>query len=138
MVRQAPEDAPSSTGGSLRTEPGGPPKRVLVGAHYGARDWLMQRLTATVMAAYTLLLVIAVATLPQVDLMHWRALWSQPWMRYVSFLFLMCVFYHAWIGVRTILMDYVHHTGLRLLLYGVVVLALVAYAAWSIQILWSI
>ncbi|HEX5463424.1 MAG TPA: succinate dehydrogenase, hydrophobic membrane anchor protein [Burkholderiales bacterium] len=111
---------------------------MLVGAHYGARDWLMQRLTATVMAAYTLLLVIAVATMPQADLAHWRALWSQPWMRYVSFLFLMCVFYHAWIGVRTILMDYVHHTGLRLLLYGVVVLALVAYAAWSIQILWSI
>ena len=32
-------------------------KRVVVGAHYGLRDWLMQRVTAAVMAVYTLLFV---------------------------------------------------------------------------------
>jgi len=36
------------------------PKRVVVGAHYGWRDWLVQRVTAVVMALYTLLVVILV------------------------------------------------------------------------------
>ena len=29
------------------------PKRLVVGAHYGLRDWLAQRVTAIVMAVYT-------------------------------------------------------------------------------------
>ena len=34
--------------------------RLVVGAHYGLKDWLAQRITAVVMAAYTLMLVVAV------------------------------------------------------------------------------
>ena len=59
-------------------------------------------------------------------------------MRLASLLFLLSVFWHAWIGVRDILMDYVKPTGLRLALQVGVVLLLVAYSLWSIQILWSI
>ena len=33
------------------------PKRVVVGAHYGWRDWLVQRVSAVVMALYTLLVL---------------------------------------------------------------------------------
>jgi succinate dehydrogenase / fumarate reductase membrane anchor subunit len=40
--------------------------------------------------------------------------------------------------VRDILRDYVHATGARLALQVGVILLLVAYALWSIQILWSI
>ena len=32
-------------------------KRIVVGAHYGLRDWLIQRVSAVVMALYTLLFV---------------------------------------------------------------------------------
>ncbi|MFZ2629780.1 MAG: succinate dehydrogenase, hydrophobic membrane anchor protein, partial [Rugosibacter sp.] len=34
--------------------------RLVVGAHYGLRDWLAQRITAVVMAAYTVLIAVAV------------------------------------------------------------------------------
>ena len=33
------------------------PHRIVVGAHYGWRDWLAQRVTAVVMAVYTVLLL---------------------------------------------------------------------------------
>jgi len=34
------------------------PKRLVVGAHYGLRDWLAQRATAIVMAVFTIVLLV--------------------------------------------------------------------------------
>jgi succinate dehydrogenase / fumarate reductase membrane anchor subunit len=41
------------------------------------------------------------------------------------------------VGVRNIFMDYVKDTGVRLILYVLVVLTLVAYGLWTLQVLWS-
>jgi succinate dehydrogenase / fumarate reductase membrane anchor subunit len=111
--------------------------RHVVGAHYGLRDWLAQRVTAVVMAVYTLLFLIALASLPQFDYGHWKALWASPWMRYATVLFVLSLLYHAWVGVRNIFMDYIKPTGLRLTLHAMVILALVGYGVWSVQILWG-
>jgi succinate dehydrogenase / fumarate reductase, membrane anchor subunit len=113
-------------------------KRVVVGAHYGARDWLVQRVTALVMAAFSLLMLFILLFHRPEHYGAWKSLLSQQWMRLASLLFLLSVFWHAWIGVRDILMDYVKPTGVRLALQVGVVLLLVAYSLWSIQILWSI
>jgi succinate dehydrogenase / fumarate reductase membrane anchor subunit len=113
-------------------------KRDVVGAHYGLRDWLAQRVTAVVMTIYTLLVMAALVHLSQLDYWHWKALWTLPVMRFSTVLFLLCVFLHAWIGMRNIFMDYVKDPGLRLTLYVVVIGALVCYAVWSVQILWSV
>ena len=45
--------------------------------------------------------------------------------------------YHAWVGMRDILMDYVHPTGVRLALQTAVVIALLLYLIWIASILWS-
>jgi succinate dehydrogenase / fumarate reductase membrane anchor subunit len=113
-------------------------KRVVVGAHYGLRDWLVQRVTAVVMALYSVLLLFIVVFHRPGNYGAWKALFSEQWVRLASLLFLLSVFWHAWIGVRDILMDYVHATGVRLVLQVGVILLLVAYALWSVQILWSI
>lgn len=112
-------------------------KRDVVGAHYGLRDWLAQRITAIVMTLYTLLFVAVVAGMPQFDYVHWKALWAAPLMRYATLLFMASLAVHAWVGVRNIFMDYIKPVGLRLALHVVVILALVGYAAWSVQILWG-
>jgi len=57
---------------------------------------------------------------------------------YDHLLFLFGVFIHAWVGMRDIFMDYVHPTVIRLALHVAVILALLAYAAWAVQILWSV
>jgi succinate dehydrogenase / fumarate reductase membrane anchor subunit len=112
-------------------------KREVVGAHYGLRDWLAQRVTAVVMAVYTVLFLIVLASLPEFDHSNWKALWAMPVMRYATLLFMAALLLHAWVGMRNIFMDYVKPIGLRLALHVVVILALVWYAAWSVQILWS-
>lgn len=113
-------------------------KRAPVGAHYGLRDWLVQRVTAVVMAAYAVLMLITILVQRPGNYEVWLGLFSHQWFRLASLLFLLSVFWHAWIGVRDILMDYVKATGVRLAAEVVVVLLLVAYSLWSIQILWSI
>jgi succinate dehydrogenase / fumarate reductase membrane anchor subunit len=113
-------------------------KEIIVGAHYGLKDWLAQRITAVVMALYTLILGICVLTGPPLTHESWRALLSGNFMRFMSFLFIVSLMYHAWVGVRDIWMDYVKPTGLRLALHVVTLLALVGYAGWAVQILWRL
>ena len=112
--------------------------REVVAAHYGLRDWLAQRITAIVMALYTVLFAGLLLALPKLDFALWRDLFSPQWMKLVTLLFLLSVYFHAWVGIRNIFMDYVKHAGLRLALYALVIAALVAYTGWSVQILWSI
>ena len=113
-------------------------KREVIGAHYGLRDWLAQRITAVVMGVYTLMLLAVLASLPKLDYWHWRALCELPVMRYASVLFLLSLYFHAWIGVRNIFMDYIKDPGLRLMLYVLVIGALIGYLVWSVQILWGL
>ena len=113
-------------------------RREVIGAHYGLRDWLAQRVTAVVMAVYTLLMLAVLLSLPRLDYWHWKSLWELAIVRYATVIFLFCVHYHAWVGVRNIFMDYIKDTGLRLVLYAMTLGALIAYAAWSVHILWGI
>ena len=62
-------------------------KRIVTGAHYGLRDWLAQRVTAVVMAAFVLLLAAMLMISPPHDYASWKALFSNRWMRIASFLF---------------------------------------------------
>ena len=112
--------------------------KIPVGAHYGLRDWLSQRITALVITLYTLVLVGAVMWHGGMDYPTWRGLFAGGAFRVLSFLFLVAVMYHAWVGVRNILMDYVHPTGVRLVLQGLVICTLIGYVGWAIQILWGL
>jgi succinate dehydrogenase membrane anchor subunit len=113
-------------------------KRVVVGAHYGLRDWLVQRVSAAVMALYALLFVLVLAAARPTNYVAWRALFSAQAMKLATFLFLVSLFLHAWVGMRDILMDYAKPVSLRLGLEVVVIVLLVAWAGWAVQILWSV
>jgi succinate dehydrogenase / fumarate reductase membrane anchor subunit len=108
-----------------------------VGAHYGLRDWLSQRVTAVVMALYTALVLLVVLWHGGLDYPAWRALFADSLFRIATFLFMASLVVHAWVGMRNILMDYAKPAGLRLSLEVAVVCLLVAYAGWTIQVLWG-
>lgn len=110
--------------------------RRLVGAHYGTSQWLRQRITAVIMAVYAVLAIVAVAIARPADHEAWAALFAPGWVRVVTLLFVASLCYHAWVGMRDILMDYVKPTGLRLFLYTAVIVALAGYAAWAVEIMW--
>jgi succinate dehydrogenase / fumarate reductase membrane anchor subunit len=112
-------------------------RRIVVGAHYGLKDWLVQRLTAVVMALYTLLWVAILAYQGGVDYALWQALFANTAFRVATLIFGLAVLWHAWVGMRDIWMDYVKPTAARLALETVTVLALLGYAGWLVDILWG-
>jgi succinate dehydrogenase / fumarate reductase membrane anchor subunit len=113
------------------------PLRQSVGAHYGWKDWLAQRITAVVMALYTLFLLAVALYNGGFDYALWTRLFDGTTFRVATLLFGLSVLWHAWIGMRDIWMDYIKSTALRLVLEVVTLIVLFAYAAWLAQILWE-
>ena len=111
-------------------------KRVVVGAHYGLGSWLAQRVTAVIMALYSVILLIVFMRTRPIDYSAWRELFTHGWMRVGTLLFAVSLAWHAWVGVRDILMDYAQHDGLRLALEVISILVLATYLGWTVQILW--
>jgi succinate dehydrogenase / fumarate reductase, membrane anchor subunit len=113
-------------------------KRIVVGAHYGMRDWLSQRITATLMAIFTVVLLAQVLMPGALDYYRWSAIFSSQWMKVLSFVVIVSLAWHAWVGVRDILMDYVKPVGMRLALQVATIVWLLGCAGWAVQVLWRL
>ncbi len=111
-------------------------KRLVVGAHYGLRDWLAQRITALIMALYSIVIGVVLITGVPASYAVWKDFFAQGWVRIATLIFAASLAWHAWVGMRDILMDYIKPTALRLGLEILTVLLLAGYLAWAVQILW--
>ena len=113
-------------------------KRVVVGAHYGLRDWLSQRVTASLMALFTLVLIVQVLLPGEMGYDKWAGIFSAQWMKVLTFVVIVSLLYHVWVGMRDVWMDYVKPVGMRLVLQVFTIAWLVGCAGWSIQVLWRL
>ena len=113
-------------------------KRVVVGAHYGLRDWLAQRATAVLMALFTIVLVIECLLPGEMSYEKWGAIFAHQWMKVLTFVTIVAIIWHAWVGVRDVLMDYVTSVAPRLVLQVAAIAWLVGCAGWALQVLWRI
>lgn len=111
---------------------------LLTNQYPGMRIWLSQRITAVVMAAYSVLLVIAICIVKPTDYVAWHAFASHLLFSIPTFLFFICLSIHAWVGVRDVLRDYIFNQTLRGYLQILVDLLLVAYVVWLAIILWTL
>src|ERR1700712_4570936 len=111
-------------------------KRTVVGAHYGLRDWLSQRVTAALMALFSLALVVQILLPGPMDYDKWAGIFSHQWMKVFTFVVIVSLLIHVWVGMRDILMDYVKNVGMRLSLQVGAIVWLVACAGWAVQVLW--
>jgi succinate dehydrogenase / fumarate reductase membrane anchor subunit len=114
------------------------PKRLVVGAHYGLRDWLAQRITAIVMAVFTVVLLVLFFGASDFSYESWAGLYAQQWFKMLAFVTFLSLYYHVWVGMRDIWMDYVKPVVVRLLLQALTILWLVGCAGWTVQILWRV
>lgn len=112
--------------------------RIVVGAHYGLMDWIAQRATAVIMAVYTMVITVVLLVVRPSTFEAWQAVFANGVIKFLTFLFFLSLFYHAWIGIRDIWMDYIQPVGLRLTLHVLTIAALVGYTAWAAAILWRL
>ncbi|TDM06189.1 MAG: succinate dehydrogenase, hydrophobic membrane anchor protein [Ideonella sp. MAG2] len=113
-------------------------KRLVVGAAYGFRDWLAQRVTAVLMALFTVVVLAQVLMPGEIGYDKWAGIFSAQWMKVLTFVVIVSLAYHAWVGVRDIWMDYIKPVGLRLVLQVFSIVWLVGCAGWAIQVLWRL
>ncbi|WP_370264378.1 succinate dehydrogenase, hydrophobic membrane anchor protein [Limnobacter sp.] len=118
-------------------------KRLVVGAHYGLKEWVAQRITAVIMAVYTLGLFLAVLFTPDLDYVKWVGFFNFtvlafPLGKILALLAILSLCYHAYIGIRDIWMDYVKPTGIRLTLQVFTALWLIGAAGYAADILWRV
>ncbi len=115
-------------------------RRIVVGAHYGLRDWLAQRVTAGLMALFTVIVLahILISKGPM-GYDKWARIFSSQWMKVLTFSVIVALIYHVWVGMRDIWMDYVTSSvALRLCLQIFSIVWLVGCAGWAIQVLWRL
>ena len=110
--------------------------RVVVGAHYGLGNFIAQRVTAVVMVLYSLIMLVVLMGGRPLSYGVWKDLFTQGWMRVATLLFAVSLAWHAWIGIKEILIDYARPDSLRFSLYVIFILIIAAYLGWTVQILW--
>ncbi len=113
-------------------------KSVIGVNHQGLSDWLIQRISALVMAVYTLGLLAYFFMHPDLDYASWHMLFSQAWVKVATILFILSLLFHAWVGIWTIFTDYIKFAWLRLILHVLVFFALLTCFFAGLMILWGL
>lgn len=113
-------------------------RRLVVGAHFGVGNFLLQRLTALILVVFFAILGIRLLLAGTIDYVAWASIFVPLWMKVLTLVALVALLYHAWVGVRDIWMDYVKPVWVRLMLQTLTALWLLACAVWSVQILWRV
>ena len=102
----------------------------------GLRDWLVQRISAVLIGIYAVYLVLYIAIEQPLSFSDWHQFFHNIAMRIATFIVLLGILWHAWIGIWTVFTDYVKPKAVRLVLETIVCLALLAYLGWMIEVLW--
>lgn len=99
----------------------------------GSRDWIVQRISAVVLAVYSLVMLGWFLThTPSFEL--WRGFMLSMPMRLFSVLAVISLAGHAWVGMWTVFTDYIKSSGLRLVLQAAMILAVIVYLFWGVMI----
>ena len=104
----------------------------------GLRDWLVQRFSALILAGYCLVLFGFFILHPHLDYMGLRQFFATTWMQVFTLIALFSLFVHAWVGIWTVITDYVKPVVLRLSVQVLVIAMLFIYFFWGIEILWKL
>ncbi|WP_432787053.1 Succinate dehydrogenase hydrophobic membrane anchor subunit [Oligella sp. MSHR50489EDL] len=117
--------------------------RRAVGARYGVMDFIIQRVTAVILAVYSILFLLVVI-FTKIDYYSWVNLFTFTWFggfpagKISTSLAFFALIYHAWVGVRDIWMDYITCVQLRLALQVLTVMWLVSSIVYFASVLWSL
>lgn len=103
----------------------------------GLHDWLLQRISAVVLAVYFVFLAGFFVLKSPIDYLSWQALFACQAMKVFSLLALIAFLVHAWIGLWIVTTDYLKALSLRLPVQVAIILACLSVLLWGVSILWS-
>ena len=104
----------------------------------GFRDWVIQRVTAVFLAFYFAYLLAVLFLQHDAGYQYWNTLFSNTWLKVLSVIALLAIAWHAWIGLWTVLTDYVKSVPLRRFLEVLICASFFVYIVWGMWLLWLI
>ncbi len=102
----------------------------------GLRAWLVQRMSAVYMLFFIIFLLTHFILDPPKSYSVWRGWMLSPGISISSSVFFAALLAHTWVGVRDVIMDYVHPIAIRVGALALLALGLAWIGTWSIRILW--
>ena len=103
----------------------------------GLRAWLMQRISALYLMGFSVYLFFHFLLNPPADYTAWMTWLNAPLVSTAWALFFVALLIHSWVGIRDVVLDYVHPLGLRLTALTVIGVALLGTGLWVLRILFG-
>lgn len=104
----------------------------------GFRPWLFQRVSAVYMLAFLVFFMIMMASCPPSDYVSWRSWLAHPAMWMATAIFFVGLFIHAWVGLRDVILDYIHNVSIRLVTLIGLGTFLISLALWVFRALFAV
>ena len=99
-------------------------------------DWVVQRLTALIIGAYAVFILLYFVLHGPMHYTVWRDFFSHLGVQCATFIVSISIVWHAWIGLWTVFTDYVKPLRIRFILETMTVALLLGYVACVVIILW--
>ncbi len=103
----------------------------------GIQDWWFQRLSAVYMFIYVLILCYFLITVDTINYATWSGIFAPAWMKILTFLAVVSISVHAWVGLWIVSTDYLKPVVIRNIFQAVVLVISLGIIGWTGMILWS-
>ena len=102
---------------------------------HGLRDWLLQRICAVYLAGFLVYFMAHLVLQPMDSYQQWHNWMRHPLMAIASAGFIVALLLHGWVGMRDVVLDYVHALSLRLAVLSLIGLTFIGCGLWALRIL---
>lgn len=104
----------------------------------GLKAWVVQRLSAVYLTVFSIWLAAHFWFHAPDNYLEWMQWLGKPYIGTAVGLFFLALILHAWVGVRDIIMDYIHPIFLRSTVLSAVILFLAGMIVWALKIILNI
>ena len=94
----------------------------------GLRPWVIQRVSAVYMVLFFIYAAYSYVTADAIGYESWKNWLFTPFNTTVVGIFIIAILFHAWIGIRDVVLDYVHNILLRIFALGILLGVLIGSA----------
>lgn len=101
----------------------------------GLRPWVIQRVSAVYIVLFILYAIYCFFSAETIAFDSWRDWLYNPFNTTVVGIFVIALLFHAWIGMRDVVLDYVHNIMLRIFILSMLVGVLIGSGLWVFRIL---
>jgi len=101
----------------------------------GLRPWVIQRVSAVYIVFFILYATYSFFTADLITYPAWKVWLYSPFNTTVIGIFVVALLFHAWIGMRDVVLDYVHNIMLRIFVLAILVGILFGSGLWVFRIL---